>query len=381
MVLITPYSSIACYSLQSVWPWEASGGIFILLHGECWRDGGQAATCPQPHAMTLLQAWTTLPPASSLGPSNPIHSPPKDLPATHIWCHSPDPDPPWFPLPWGHNPRFFMWFPSSLKIYKPSSSTPTMSQAAWTLRCLNLLPGLPYAILSACDTFHLCLDNFLQELFPDSSSLGSVSPLWALLQTLSESPARLKNFGVKDCFFFIAVSPMPSTEMAWNKYLGNEMSEWMNKWVNVWVITCCITSCKIFLIHVCEINWINEGGKPAIGIPGEEWTLALELCDRQVHEKQRKTLCRKLGNGSVKSSWAEGLSINGLSGRYPETSHPIPTHCFFFRAVFQAKAGIFRHTSGSGGRPEPVVLHPRGTSSQLHHPEGRRGCVAGSKFH
>lgn len=68
----------------------------------------------------------------------------------------------------------------------------------------------------------------------------------------------------------------------------------------------------------------------------------------------------------------------------PRNISPPFTH-WFFRAIFQAKAGIFRHPSGPGRKPKPVVLHSRSTtrstSSQLHHPEGKHNCVRISKFH
>ena len=111
------------------------------------------------------------------------------------------------------------------------------------------------------------------------------------------------------------------------------MKEWMNKRVNAWVITCHITNCKSFLIHVCKINWINEGGKTAIGIPGEEWTLARELCDHQVHEKQRETLCRKWGTGSPRSTWATVLSIQGTGELVPTNISP-NSHSLFFSELF-----------------------------------------------
>lgn len=142
------------------------------------------------------------------------------------------------------------------------------------------------------------------------------------------------------------------------------MNEWMNKRVNAWVITCHITNCQSFLIHVCKINWINEGGKTAIGIPGEEWTLACELCDHQVHEKQRETLCRKWGTGSPRSTWATVLS-RGLGSWCPQTSHPIPTHCFFQSYFLSLSWSLQPHiwtrakiwTCGA-----PSQEHPRPTS-------------------
>ena len=96
---------------------------------------------------------------------------------THLKL-SPWPRPSMVPVvPRVYSTLFKMWFSSSLKICKPSFSSPTAYQAVWTFRCLNLLPDLPYVILSSCDTFHLCLDNLSQEFSPDSSSLASMSPL------------------------------------------------------------------------------------------------------------------------------------------------------------------------------------------------------------
>lgn len=162
-------------------------------------------------------------------------------------------------------------------------STPTVFQADWNFRCLNLRPGLPYAVPSAYDSFPLprWLPPRVLSWFPELRF--SVPPPWALLQTLclNHPPdvSTSKSWEGKDCFFFTAVSSIPSevpsTEVAWNKYLWNKMCEWTNKWVNAWILTCGITSCKTFLIHVCEVNWINMGGKPATGTPGEERTLAL----------------------------------------------------------------------------------------------------------
>ena len=334
MMLITPSSSIDCWNLPSTWPWEASDGIFMLLHGKCWRNGGQAAASPQLHSITLLQAQTTLPPASSLGPSNPIHSPSRDLPTEHIWSYPRDSDHPWLPLSRAYNPHFLKcdsqvpWRSASLLFLLPQRPRLPELSGAWT----------------SCQTFHMLfslpviLSIFAWITYPMSfllisSSLRSMSPLWALLQTLSEeSPTRLKHFRVKDCFFPTATSPLPSTEMAWDKYLWDETSEWMNKRVNAWVITCHITNCPIFLIRVCKINWINEGGKPAIGIPGEEWTLARELRDHQVLEKQRETLCRKWGV-LPEAPGPQSSPYRGLGSWYPQTSHPIPTH-YSFQSCF-----------------------------------------------
>lgn len=96
---------------------------------------------------------------------------------THLKL-SPWPRPSMVPISRGYIPHFLKcdsqvpWRSASLLFLLPQRS-----QAAWTFRCLNLLPDLPYVILSSCDTFHLCLQNLSQEFSPDSSSLGSMSPL------------------------------------------------------------------------------------------------------------------------------------------------------------------------------------------------------------
>lgn len=89
------------------------------------------------------------------------------------------------PLPWGYSPYFFVGSqgPSRSTSLPLASSTPSVFPDDCTFRCSNLLWGLPYAVPSASNTA-LCLDNFLQESVPDSPSLGSASPLWALLKTL-----------------------------------------------------------------------------------------------------------------------------------------------------------------------------------------------------
>lgn len=99
-----------------------------------------------------------------------------------------------------------------------------------------------------------------------------------------------------------------------------------------------------------------------------------------IFEKQRGTFFRKLAFGSAKSSQAKGLSVKVLWEWAPEMSHSMPAYCFS-RAIFQAKAGIFGHTSGPGWKSEPLVLHPRSTRSQLHHPEGKHDRVMVSEFH
>lgn len=180
-----------CKLASSTWPWEASGGVFHTPPWKCWRNG-KAAASPQLYSISLLQAQTTFPPASSLGPSNSIHSPSRDLSYKTRLKLSPWPRPPMAPVVLRVVHTFknvILKFPEDLQAFFSPTKAPG---------CLNFQVPEP-----SCQTFHMLfsvpviLSIFAwitnsQEFSPDSSSLGSMAPsIGSTANTLEESPMRL----------------------------------------------------------------------------------------------------------------------------------------------------------------------------------------------